>query len=147
MILSEIKFRKIHPNAVAPKQGNEYAVGFDLSLPEDLELPITSNVGIVGFGISIEIPYGFEGQIRGRSSTLSRYGLLIPLGTIDPDYRGELKMDYVWVHNGSEGSLIPAGTRVAQLVISPTVVVIEGFVEGELSNTSRGNGGFGSTGK
>lgn len=97
-------------------------------------------------GFSIAIPLGYEGQIRARSGFALRSGVILPNapGTIDPDYRGELK---VLVMNVTSMPVsIPAGERFAQLVISPVVRCKWMEVE-ELSATPRGKNGFGSTGR
>jgi dUTP pyrophosphatase len=91
------------------------------------------------------IPEGFEGQVRPRSGLASRYGLSMvnSPGTIDSDYRGEIKL--ILINLGGEEILLDAGTRVGQLVICPVVQAIFRPCEA-LDGTLRGEGGFGSTG-
>lgn len=97
---------------------------------------------LVPTGIAIEIPPGYEGQIRPRSGNSAR-GLHVSLGTIDSEYRGELRVS-VWTSNTEDG--VRHGDRIAQLAIrrAPEVRLIEA---GALSETERGCGGFGHTGK
>ena len=118
------------------------SVGMDLYAAHDLDvMPVPR---LVGTGIAIEIPDGYEAQVRPRSS-LSMRGCFLanPIGTIDQDYRGEIKVGF-WSYIGH--TLILRGDRIAQLVISP-VVRAELVEVDELSDTDRGSGGFGSTGK
>jgi dUTP pyrophosphatase len=96
-------------------------------------------------GLVLEIPEGFEGQVRPRSGLALRRGLTVvnAPGTIDSDYRGELKV--LMVNLGADPVIVKRGDRIAQLVIAP--VARAAFVEtDELSDTARGDGGFGSTG-
>lgn len=95
-------------------------------------------------GIALEIPFGFEGQVRPRSGLSLNTGLVAVLGTIDSDYRGEVGV--ILVNHGHETVLINKGDRIAQLVISPVAYATINVVR-ELSKTERGVGGFGSTGK
>jgi len=97
-------------------------------------------------GLVLEIPKGYEAQVRPRSGLASKHGLTVvnSPGTVDSDYRGELKV--LLVNLGSETVTIERGDRVAQLVIAP--VTRADFVEDDdLSSTERGEGGFGSTGR
>lgn len=99
----------------------------------------------VGTGIRVAIPEGYEGQVRPRSGLALRQGLSIPNapGTIDADYRGEVKV--ILINLGQEPILIRKGDRIAQLVICP-IVRAELVVSEKLPETVRGDGGFGSTG-
>jgi len=100
---------------------------------------------LIPTGIAIEIPPGYEAQIRPRSGLAIRHGitLLNTPGTIDADYRGEIKV--IVINLGSEDFVIKRGDRIAQMVICPVVKVELQEVE-ELSSTERSDGGFGSTG-
>lgn len=118
------------------------SVALDLYAAESVYI-LPGRTAKVPVGIKVEIPSGFEGQIRPRSSVSSN-GVVVHLGTIDQDFRGELK---VIVSNYGQGTVgIDYRDRIAQLVIAPVerVKVVE--VEA-LNETERGNGGFGSTGK
>ena len=96
-------------------------------------------------GVWLEIPVGYEGQVRPRSGLAARHGitLLNAPGTIDSDYRGEVKV--ILVNLSDESYTIRAGDRVAQLVIAPIHQVT--FTAAELTESERGEGGFGSTGR
>ena len=100
---------------------------------------------LVATGISVAIPLGYEGQVRPRSGLAIKQGLSLvnTPGTIDADYRGEIKV--ILINLGQDPITIEPGQRMAQLVICP--VVVPQLVEvAELPETERGNGGFGSTG-
>ena len=99
-------------------------------------------------GLRVAIPEGFEGQVRARSSLGSK-GLILPhsIGTIDADYRGELFVLMTWIGEG-ESYEVKARERIAQLVIAPIPdVQFTEVDEGDLGETERGDGGFGSTGR
>jgi dUTP pyrophosphatase len=122
------------------------AAGADLcaAVEDDLLLEPGERAA-VPTGLVVEIPIGFEGQVRPRSGLAIRHGLTVvnAPGTIDSDYRGELKV--LMVNLGSEPATIIRGERIAQLVIAP--VTRAAFVESaELSPSERSDGGFGSTG-
>ena len=99
---------------------------------------------VINTGVRIQLPEGYEAQVRGRSGLNRDYGIVVPTGTIDADYRGEIR---VVVYNLSrEPYIIEEGERIAQLVICPVVQADWQQVE-HLDKTDRGEGGFGSTGK
>ena len=102
---------------------------------------------LISTGFRMELPRGFEGQVRPRSGLALKHGVTVlnSPGTIDADYRGEIK---VLLHNTSSQRFeVVHGMRIAQMVIAPvTMVALNYKLEEELSSTSRGNGGFGSTG-
>ena len=99
----------------------------------------------VATGLAMAIPEGFEIQVRPRSGLALKHGITVPNtpGTIDSDYRGELKV--ILINHGAEDFVIARGDRIAQLVLAPVVQAAWDEVE-ELDETSRGAGGFGSTG-
>ncbi len=141
-----VRFKKLNEKAHIPTYGSPYAAGADLYSAQD-EMEIAPHTTVfVGTGIAAEIPEGYMGLIFARSG-LSCKRHLAPankVGVVDSDYRGEIK---VALHNhGNEVQKIDAGERVAQLVITPFLAVDFEEVE-ELSDTVRGVGGFGSTGK
>ena len=99
---------------------------------------------VINTGVHIQLPEGYEAQVRGRSGLNRDYGIVVSTGTIDADYRGEI---HVMVYNLSrEPYIIEEGERIAQLVISPCIQADWQQVD-HLDKTDRGEGGFGSTGK
>jgi len=143
----EIPFARLDQRAVLPTQGSAQAAGWDLYAIEETLIPKGASV-LIPTGWAVAIPEGWEGQIRCRSS-LGKKGMIMPngLGTIDSDYRGELKVLATWIGEG-ESFTVNAGERVAQLLFAPVplVTLIETTAEG-LDTTERGQGGFGSSGK
>lgn len=130
-----------------PSYQTEGAAGMDLhvNLSEDITIQPLERV-LVPTGLFLEIPVGYEGQVRPRSGMSIKHGITLinAVGTIDCDYRGELKIPLVNISN--EPYTLKDGERVAQLVIAKYERV--NCVEvSELSDTDRGEGGFGSTGK
>lgn len=143
----KVQFTRIADGAEAPTRGSELAAGWDLRALQETVVSSGSS-SKVRTGLKVAIPAGYEGQVRARSSLASK-GLILPNapGTIDADYRGELMVLLTWIGEG-ESYTIPAGERIAQLIIAPVpqVEFIE-VSEEELSDTERGEGGFGSTGR
>ena len=143
----EVKIKKLLPNAILPTYGSETAAGADLYavLDETLEIQPHTTVKI-HTGLSMEIPVGYAGFIYARSSMGTKQGLAPAnkVGVIDSDYRGEVM---VCLHNHSDSvQCVEPNQRIAQIVIAPYLHVM--FTEcDELSDTTRGTGGFGSTGK
>jgi dUTP pyrophosphatase len=141
-----IKFKRLDKTVYLPKYQSDGAVGLDLQASEDTVVS-PHNRQMVSTGLAVEIPIGFEGQIRPRSGLASKNGVSVinSPGTIDPDYRGEIKVCLV-NHDNIANFVVKTGDRIAQLVIcpviKPTIVEVE-----ELSNSQRGENGFGSTGK
>jgi dUTP pyrophosphatase len=141
-----LRFKRLRAGAVLPRYMTSGAAGMDLVAA--LDAPVTlapgARVGIPT-GWAVEIPPGFEGQVRPRSGLALRSGVTIlnAPGTIDCDYRGELTV--LLVNLGAEGHLIQAGDRIAQLVIAPVVAAVVEEVAA-LTDTTRGAGGFGHTG-
>ncbi|MEE2749997.1 MAG: dUTP diphosphatase [Myxococcota bacterium] len=122
------------------------AAGLDLRAALDTPLVIEPGERVrVPTGLQMEIPLGFEGQVRARSGLAWRNGLAVinAPGTIDADYRGEVQV--LLVNLGTEAFTVKRGERVAQLVIAPVVQADITVVEA-LPETERGSGGFGSTG-
>lgn len=145
--MDKIPVKKLKPNAVLPTYGSAWAAGADLYAC--LDAPVVIDPGKTVFiptGLAMEIPVGYAGLIYARSSLGTKRGLAPAnkVGVVDADYRGEFM---VALHNhGSESQTIAHGERIAQLLVTP--VITPGFTEVEaLSDTVRGTGGFGSTGK
>jgi dUTP pyrophosphatase len=138
-----LKVKKLKEDAKIPVYSTEGAAGLDIFSAEEIEIP-PGEWRVVGTGISIELPEGFEAQVRPRSGlALKGITVLNTPGTIDPDYRGEVKVILFNVSNKS--FKVEKGMRIAQLVISKFErVKVE--ITDSLSDTKRGEGGFGSTG-
>jgi dUTP pyrophosphatase len=127
-----------------PAYATDGAAGMDVLAAEDVELA-PGGRHAVATGLSVAIPAGYEIQVRPRSGLALKHGISMPNapGTIDSDYRGELKI--ILINHGSDLFAIRRGDRIAQLVIAP--VVRGSWLEVEtLDETARGEGGFGSTG-
>lgn len=147
--MNAIKVKKLDPNAILPTVGSAYAAGSDLYalLDGDGEVTIPAHhTAKIHTGLAIELPEGTFGAIFARSGLASREGLRPAncVGVVDSDYRGEV---IVALHNDSDlPRTVKSGERIAQLVVMPYLPVM--FEEAdELSDTARGEGGFGSTGK
>ncbi len=127
-----------------PAYATEGAAGMDVLSAEDLTLAPCARHA-VATGLAIAIPLGFEVQVRPRSGLALKHGITVPNspGTIDSDYRGELKV--ILINHGSDPFEIRRGDRIAQLVLAP-VTRASWLVSDELDETARGEGGFGSTG-
>lgn len=142
----EISFLRLSPLAVIPAYQSELAAGMDLHAAIDTPMEIApGSIVMIPCGFALEIPPGFEGQVRPRSGLASRHGVTVPNapGTVDADYRGEMKV--ALINLGSCAFWVEPSMRVAQLVIAPvTRAVLRERTE--LSSTARGGGGFGSTG-
>jgi len=121
------------------------AAGVDLRASEEALL-LPGERAIVSTGIKIEIPEGYEAQIRPRSGIALKNGvtLLNSPGTIDSDYRGEIKV--IMINHGSDPFTVNAGDRIAQLMLAP-VTRVSWIEDDKLSKTKRGEGGFGSSGE
>jgi len=130
--------------ASLPRYQTEGSAGMDLVSTEPVELA-PGERKLVGTGIQVAIPAGFEGQVRPRSGLAVRHGISMvnTPGTIDSDYRGEIKV--LLINLGDSVVKLGQGERVAQLVICP-VMRADWLVVESLDDTERGGGGFGSTG-
>jgi len=135
------------PDLPAPARATVTSAGFDLraAVDEPVSLPPGSRA-LVPTGISMAIPAGHEGQVRPRSGLAIKHGvtLLNSPGTIDSDYRGEIKV--IMINLGEDTFVIHRGDRIAQLVIS-TLTDCELVGVESLDETPRGEGGFGSSGR
>jgi len=141
-----VRFRRLRAGAVVPAYMTAGAAGMDLSSAEDG--PVTLGAGertAVATGLALEIPDGYEGQVRPRSGLARKHGVTLTNapGTIDSDYRGEVTV--LLVNLGRGPHTVAPGDRIAQLVIAPvtraTLVEVQ-----DLTETERGAGGFGHTG-
>jgi dUTP pyrophosphatase len=138
----------LEPHAyAAPAYQSDHAAGMDLHAAVEAPVSIApGDVAAIPTGLRLEIPPGYEGQIRARSGLAARHAIGVPNapGTIDADYRGEVRV--LLVNWGREPFVVQRGERVAQLVIAP-VSRAEMQIASELSATARGEGGFGHTGR
>jgi len=143
-----IKVRRVRPSSLPlPRYQSAHAAGMDLVADIEVSLEIAPmGRAAVPAGIAVEIPPGFEGQVRPRSGRALEEGLTLvnSPGTIDADYRGEIKV--LLVNLESAPIAIRPGERIAQLVIAP-VARAELVEVAELDPSSRGGGGFGHTGR
>lgn len=141
-----IEFKKLNENAVTPTFGTEFSAGADLYSAEEEIVINPGETKFIGTGLATAIPEGTVGLIYARSGLACKKGLAPAnkVGVIDSDYRGEIK---VALHNhGKDAQTVLKGERVAQMVITPYFKV--DYVEVDsLSETLRGDGGFGSTGR
>jgi dUTP pyrophosphatase len=148
--MAALRVHRLHPAATLPDRRSRRAAGLDLAAC--LEQPLTLAPGgtaMVPTGLAIALPPGHEGQVRPRSGLAARHGVTVlnAPGTIDEDYRGEVRV--LLVNLGSAPHVIQPGDRIAQLVVAPvaTVRVQEVPTPEALGATDRGDGGFGSTGR
>ncbi len=142
----KIAIKRLHPAAELPAyaHGPDEDAGMDLRAVEDTLLEAGA-AALVPTGLAIELPPGFEAQIRPRSGLALKHSLTIPNApaTIDPGYRGEIKV--ILLNLGREAYQIHAGDRIAQMVIARYEAI--DWVETDLNSSNRGAGGFGSSGR
>lgn len=132
-----------------PAYETDLAAGMDIRAAVPADSPVVLKTGgraLVETGFAVALPPGFEAQVRPRSGLAARHGItcLNTPGTIDADYRGEIKV--ILINHGDEPFTVQRGERIAQIVIAP-VVQAEILLVEALDDTARGTGGFGSTGK
>lgn len=141
----KLRVKKLVDHAVLPKYAHPGDAGLDLFAAEDKVLTAGGS-GLVKTGISIELPEGTEAQVRPRSGLALKHSVTVlnSPGTVDEGYRGEVGV--IMINHGSEDFHIEKGMKVAQMLIKP-VYTVEVEEASELSDTSRGEGGFGSTGR
>jgi dUTP pyrophosphatase len=141
-----VRIVKKEPGLLLPQYESEGAAGMDLRafLAEGAAIPPLGRA-CIPTGLFLEIPAGYEAQVRPRSGLAARHGITVlnAPGTIDSDYRGELQI--ILINLGSETFTVQNGDRIAQLVIAPVSRAVVEEAEA-LGNTQRGSGGFGSTG-
>lgn len=142
----KVAVKKLSENATVPTYGSEFAAGADLysAAGGPVEIP-AHETRVIPTGIAMELPEGYAGLIYARSGLATKRGLAPAnkVGVVDCDYRGEVK---VALHNHSNVTqTVDAGERIAQFIITPYITA-QFIVCDELSDTARGEGGFGSTG-
>ena len=143
----QVRLRRLPNNTdlPLPARATEHAAGYDVRSAEEDFVLEPQEIRLVSTGLMMELPEGMECQVRPRSGLALRHGITLPNspGTIDPDYRGELRV--ILKNGGPQSVMIPRGERIAQLVFhrfsTPEVVEVS-----QLSATERGEDGFGSTG-
>ena len=150
----QLKVKRLTDTAVLPVKAHQSDAGFDICADEDITINVGETV-TVSTGLSVAIPEGYYGRLKGRSGLTAKTLLRVQEGTIDANYRGEVKVicdikinflervidGAVYAYNLS----LKRGERIAQLIIQPLPTVEVEEVD-ELDETDRGNGGFGSTG-
>lgn len=144
--MTTVKVKLLTPTAKLPAYQTDGAAGMDLCADCDEFTLWAGERRLIGTGIAVEIPAGFEGQVRPRSGAAIKHGVTVlnAPGCVDPDYRGEVCV--ILINHGDCSVQFKRGERIAQMVIAP---VVRATIEqvGELSSTERGAGAFGSTGK
>lgn len=143
----KVEFGRVRAGATLPRRMSAQAAGLDLAACLDQPLELSPGArAVVPTGLWMRLPEGFEGQVRPRSGLALRHGVTVlnAPGTIDADYRGEIGV--LLVNLSREPFAVRHGDRVAQLVVAPVVMVDPVEAEGDPEVTSRGSGGYGSTG-
>ena len=150
----QLKVKRLTDTAVLPVKAHPTDAGFDICADEDITINVGETV-TVSTGLSIAIPEGYYGRLKGRSGLTAKTPLRVQEGTIDASYRGEMKVicdiKLKFLDRAIDGSVyaynlsLKRGERIAQLIIQPLPTVEVEEVD-ELDDTDRGDGGFGSTG-
>ncbi|MCD6319426.1 MAG: dUTP diphosphatase [Candidatus Desulfofervidaceae bacterium] len=142
----QVQIKKLREGVSLPVYMTSEAAGMDLfaAIQEEITL-MPGEINLIPTGIAIALPSGFEAQIRPRSGLAVKYGITLinAPGTIDADYRGEIKV--ALINLGKEEYIIKPGDRIAQMVVAP-VTRVEWQVVFELPSSERARGGFGHTG-
>ncbi len=142
-----VQFKRLHATVSLPRYQTRHAAGMDLHAAVNGPTMIRpGEIRLIPCGFAMAIPVGFEAQVRPRSGLASRHGLTLPNapGTIDADYRGEVKVPLI--NLSRESFTVTPDMRIAQMIIAPVAHAIVQEVD-ELDETDRGEGGFGSTGR
>jgi dUTP pyrophosphatase len=142
-----VKIKKVRSNVVLPEYQTAYSSGMDIhACIDELIILLPMERRIIPTGLAVELPVGYEMQIRARSSMGAKFGITMAngVGTIDSDYRGEISV--ALINLSKDPFTIEPGMRIAQAIVSKYEHVVWQEVD-ELGDTDRGAGGFGSTGK
>ena len=143
----QVRFLRLpsNPDLPLPDRATPHAAGYDLRSADPDFVLERGEIRLVGTGLAMELPAGVECQVRPRSGLATRHGVTMPNapGTIDPDYRGEVRVPLQ--NLGAQPVTIRRGERIAQMIFA-RFEVVEVTEVGALSATQRGEGGFGSTG-
>ncbi len=140
--LEVLSFRRLSPRATLPKRGSSSAAGLDIYSIETISIAPKQRV-LVRTGLAVAIPEGFYGRLAPRSGLATKHGLDVLAGVIDSDYRGEVCC--LLYNTGDETVNLPEESKICQLVVERIIVPVPTWVN-DLDETSRGMGGFGSTG-
>lgn len=144
--MAKLKIRRIHPDAQIPKyaHGPQEDAGMDLCSVEQVVLE-PGKAALVATGLTIELSPGLEAQVRPRSGLAAKFSITVANapGTIDPGYRGEVKV--ILLNLGRENYTVQKGDRIAQMVVARYEPVE--WAEEDLADSTRGSGGFGSSGR
>jgi len=144
--MNRVKVNIVHKDGFKPIYSSTHAAGADIRADIEADIVIKpSSSAMIPTGIYIQLPEGFEAQIRPRSGLAAKKAVTVlnSPGTIDSDYRGEVKI--ILINHGKDDFCISSGDRIAQMIIAP--VVQADFIEVDsLDDSDRGEGGFGSTG-
>jgi dUTP pyrophosphatase len=143
--MTKLFIKKLTADAKLPEKAHKTDAGFDLFSIEDKEIQAGETV-LIKTGISIQLPPNTEAQIRPRSGLALKHSITVlnSPGTIDEEYRGEIGV--ILINHGKETFVVEKHMKIAQMVVKPILTVDIEEVKGDLSDTSRGAGGFGSTG-
>ena len=141
----KIRIKKLHPDASLPSYAHGAGEDAAMDLRALERTVLTPGAAqAVATGIAIELPRGHEAQVRPRSGLALKHSITVNFGTIDPGYRGEIRV--VMFNLGLNDYIIEQGDRIAQLIVAPYDAV-EWEESGDLTDSSRGAGGFGSSGR
>jgi len=143
--MNMIKIMKIDPDAILPSKAHPTDAGYDLYAVQTLTIRAGGKAPVVGTGIAMALPTATEAQVRPRSGIALKHQVTVlnAPGTIDADYRGEVKV--ILINHGRVSFQIEKGMKIAQMVIAP-VLATQLSEASSLDDTQRGEGGFGSSG-
>ena len=142
-LFSKMEVILLSSSSKAPERQTEYSAGYDI-YADEANIISQGYRKLISTGFKISIPEGYYGRVAPRSSLACKQNVDVGAGVIDSDYRGEVKV--LLINNGHTNFIIEKGDRIAQLIIEKIITPEIKIVE-ELKNTSRGENGFGSTGK
>lgn len=140
--MESLSFKKLDADAVLPERASQYSAGLDLYSIEAIDLK-PGERRLVRTGLAVAIPEGFYGRVAPRSGLAVNKGVDVLAGVIDADYRGEVRC--LLINAGSEPITLPAQSKICQLIIEK-IITPDAVWADSLSETSRGSGGFGSSG-
>ncbi|WP_436837172.1 dUTP diphosphatase [Planococcus shenhongbingii] len=143
--MTKLLIKKLHPKAKLPEKAHQTDAGFDLFSIEQKEIP-AGETRLVKTGISLQLPASTEAQIRPRSGLALKHSITVlnSPGTIDEEYRGEIGV--ILINHGKETYIVEEHMKIAQMVIKPVLHVDIEEATGDLTDSDRGSGGFGSSG-